>query len=94
MQMLTKLQKFNLDVGSVLSSHPNTDFKTTHEKTGKPIFQEKVFHHTLLRNALPEDTLKHQRHVPLHKDLLLKSGGVTVFLMYKCPQSLLRENFD
>lgn len=55
------------------------DLNTAHEKPGKSIFQEKVFHHTLLRSSLPEDMLKDQWHVPLHKDLLLKSGDFIQF---------------
>lgn len=35
--------------------------------------------YSLLRSSLPEDMLKDQWHVPLHKDLLLKSGDFIQF---------------
>lgn len=50
-QLLTELQKFNLDVGSMnigaFFSTQIWDLKTAHKKMGRSIFQEKVFHHTL-----------------------------------------------
>lgn len=82
-QLLTKLEKFNLDVGAMKTGAffppKYRILQQPMKKMGKSIFQEKVFHHTSLRSSLPEDTLKDQWHVPLHKDLLLKSGDFIQF---------------
>jgi len=63
---------------------------TDHEKMGKSIFQEKVFHHTLLRSSLPEDTLRSVACSTAQTPILKIRWFYTVSLMNKCLQSLLK----